>query len=61
MSKETLALLQQDHGEIRQLLHEFEAAGDVAAAAKDQIIKRLLAAALRAHTHRGGVDVLARM
>lgn len=58
MSKDALALLKQDHGEIRELFREFENAGEVAGAVKDQIVKRILAAALRAHTRRGGIGVL---
>jgi hypothetical protein len=53
MSKDPKALLREDHGEIRTLLREFEKAGERAGAVKEQLIERILAAALRAHGHRG--------
>jgi len=48
--KEALDLLEQDHGEIRTLVREFETAGEVA---KEQLGKRIFYTAMRAHLHRG--------
>jgi hemerythrin-like domain-containing protein len=48
--KEALALLEQEHGEIRTLVRQFEKAGE---RGKEQLVKRIFAIALSARLHRG--------
>ena len=48
--KEALALLEQEHGEIRSLVREYEQAGETA---KEQLVKRIFHTAMSAHLHRG--------